>query len=121
MDGGITLSIMLLPGKHTKITSNIYADLTDSERTEFEKAVNDFKSRLDKIQNISDPRCRNCKHWGRGKATINAYHLSFVCFKMRKEIKRHKDQVVYYARPGLSLSCELFEQRSKNEGAKTTE
>ncbi len=118
MKGTITVTLELTAGGKTMIDwrGGKNAEFTSAQEVDqFEKALIGLRNNLDKIQGVPDPRCRNCKHWGRGKASISAYHLSYVCFKMRKEIKHHKDQVVFYARPGLSQSCDMFEQREKGE------
>ena len=79
----------------------------------FEKALRGFIDRLNKIQGADDPRCKDCKHWGKGKGSINAYRVSTVCLLKRKKIlnPKFKDQVIYYCKPRLCKACELFEQR----------
>jgi len=113
-------------------TINVTLDFTDGEKTsvewhgepgsaftrkddlnQFEKALRGFVDKLNKIQGVDDPRCKDCKHWGKGKTTINAWNLSYVCFKKRKKIlhPKFKDQVIYYAKPRLCKACELFERK----------
>ena len=60
-----------------------------------------------------DLRCRNCTHWGKGAASINAYRLSDVCFLRRKQIKtpKYQDQVVYYHASPLDKPCSDFERK----------
>lgn len=81
----------------------------------FEKALRGFVDRLNKIQGADDPRCKDCKHWGKGRATINAYNWSYVCFKKPKKIlhPKFKDQKIFYAKPRLCKACELFEPKEK--------
>lgn len=80
---------------------------------QFEKALRGFVDKLNKIQGADDPRCKDCKHWGKGKNTINAYRDSYVCFQQRKKIlhPKFKDQVIYYAKHRLCKACELFERK----------
>lgn len=80
---------------------------------QFEKALRGFVDKLNKIQGVDDPRCKDCKHWGRGKATINAYRESNVCFKKRKRIlhPKFKDQVLYYCKPRMCKACGEFERK----------
>lgn len=114
MKGSVTLKVILTPGENT----NIILEKTDvemnmSEFQDLDKAVKSFTAKLNKIQGVDDPRCKDCKHWGKGKATINAYSDSYVCFQQRKEIlhPKFKDQVIYYAKPRLCKACELFERK----------
>lgn len=116
MKGSITLKIVLSPGENT----NIILDKADVEMgliesMDLDKAVKSFTAKLNKIQGVDDPRCKDCKHWGKGKATINAWDLSYVCFKQRKKIlhPKFKDQVIYYAKPRLCKACDEFEQKEK--------
>ena len=99
MKGSITLKIVLSPGENTNII--------------LDKAVKSFTAKLNKIQGVDDPRCKDCKHWGKGKATINAWDLSYVCFKQRKKIlhPKFKDQVIYYAKPRLCKACDEFDRK----------
>ena len=77
------------------------------------KAINSFSAKLDKIQGVDDPRCKDCKHWGKGKASINAWRESTVCFLKRKKIlhPRFKDQVIYYAKSRMSKPCNNFDRK----------
>ena len=77
------------------------------------KAINSFSAKLDKIQGVDDPRCKDCKHWGKGKASINAWRESTVCFLKRKKIlhPRFKDQVIYYAKARMCKPCKSFERK----------
>lgn len=61
----------------------------------------------------NDLRCRDCAHWGKGAASINAYRLSDVCFLRRKQIKnpKYQDQVVYYHASPLDKPCSDFERK----------
>lgn len=114
MKGTITLKVVLTPGEHTKIIlGKTEAEMNAADFMELDKAMRIFNARLDNIQGVDDPRCKDCKHWGRGKATINAWNQSYVCFKQRKEIlhPKFKDQVIYYAKPRLCKACELFERK----------
>ena len=114
MKGSVTLKVILTPGEHTKIImGKTEAKMNAADFMEFDKAMRIFNARLDKIQGVDDPRCKDCKHWGRGKATINAWNQSYVCFKQRKEIlhPKFKDQVIYYAKPRLCKACELFDRK----------
>ena len=114
MKGSVTLKVILTPGEHTKIIlGKTEAEMNAADFMELDKAMRIFNARLDKIQGVDDPRCKDCKHWGRGKATINAWNQSYVCFKQRKDIlhPKFKDQVIYYAKPRLCKACELFERK----------
>lgn len=114
MKGSITLKIVLSPGENTNINlDKADAEMDMSEFQDLDKAVKSFTAKLNKIQGVDDPRCKDCKHWGKGKATINAYSDSYVCFQQRKEIlhPKFKDQVIYYAKPRLCKACELFERK----------
>lgn len=77
------------------------------------KAINSFSAKLDKIQGVDDPRCKDCKHWGKGKTSINAWRESTVCFLKRKKIlhPRFKDQVIYYAKSRMSKPCNNFDRK----------
>ena len=81
----------------------------------FEKALRGFVDRLNKIQGADDPRCKDCKHWGKGRATINAYNWSYVCFKKPKKIlhPKFKDQKIYYCKPRLCKACNEFERKEE--------
>ena len=46
------------------------AFIRKDDLNQFEKALRGFVDKLNKIQGVDDPRCKDCKHWGRGKATI---------------------------------------------------
>lgn len=116
MKGTITLKIELSPCEPTKIfIGKTDAEMNASEFLEVNKAVQGFTARLNKIQGVDDPRCKDCKHWGKGKATINAYNLSYVCFKKRKKIlhPKFKDQVIYYCKSRLCKACEEFERKEE--------
>ena len=80
---------------------------------QFEKALRGFVDKLNKIQGVDDPRCKDCKHWGKGKASINAWRESTVCFLKRKKIlhPRFKDQVIYYAKSRMSKPCNSFDRK----------
>ena len=114
----VQICVILEPKEHTQaVIIKADPELKESELQELRKAVDSFSAKLDKIQGVDDPRCKDCKHCGRGKATINAYRESNVCFKKRKKIlhPKFKDQVLYYCKPRMCKACREFE---RNGGAK---
>ena len=113
MKAVLRLCIVLEDKQHTQVVMIDDPGLKEDDMLLVRKAINSFSAKLDKIQGVDDPRCKDCKHWGRGKATINAWDLSHVCFKQRKKIlhPKFKDQVIYYAKPRLCKACELFERK----------
>ena len=114
MKGSITLKIVLSPGENTNIIlDKADAEMDMSEFQDLDKAVKSFTAKLNKIQGVDDPRCKDCKHWGKGKASINAWRESTVCFLKRKKIlhPRFKDQVIYYAKSRKCKACGEFERK----------
>lgn len=109
----LRLCVVLEDKQPTKVVMIDDPGMKEDDMLLVRKAINSFSAKLDKIQGVDDPRCKDCKHWGRGKATINAWDLSHVCFKQRKKIlhPKFKDQVIYYAKPRLCKACELFERK----------
>ena len=113
MKAVLRLCIVLEDKQPTQVVMIDDPGLKEDDMLLVRKAINSFSAKLDKIQGVDDPRCKDCKHWGKGKATINAYSDSYVCFQQRKEIlhPKFKDQVIYYAKPRLCKACELFERK----------
>ena len=113
MKAVLRLCVVLEDKQPTQVVMIDDPGLKEDDMLLVRKAINSFSAKLDKIQGVDDPRCKDCKHWGRGKATINAYRESNVCFKKRKRIlhPKFKDQVIYYAKPMLCKACELFERK----------
>ena len=113
MKAVLRLCVVLEDKQPTQVVMIDDPGLKEDDMLLVRKAINSFSAKLDKIQGVDDPRCKDCKHWGRGKATINAWDLSHVCFKQRKKIlhPKFKDQVIYYAKPRLCKACELFERK----------
>ena len=114
MKGSVTLKVILTPGEHTKIIlGKTEAEMNAADFMELDKAMKGFTARLDKIQGVDDPRCKDCKHWGKGKTSINAWRESTVCFLKRKKIlhPRFKDQVIYYAKSRMSKPCNSFDRK----------
>lgn len=113
MKAVLRLCVVLEDKQPTQVVMIDDPGLKEDDMLLVRKAINSFSAKLDKIQGVDDPRCKDCKHWGRGKATINAWNQSYVCFKQRKEIlhPKFKDQVIYYAKPRLCKACELFERK----------
>ena len=110
----VQMCVILEPKEHTQaVIIKADPELKESELQELRKAVDSFSAKLDKIQGVDDPRCKDCKHWGKGKASINAWRESTVCFLKRKKIlhPRFKDQVIYYAKSRMSKPCKSFERK----------
>lgn len=110
----VQMCVILEPKEHTQaVIIKADPELKESELQELRKAVDSFSAKLDKIQGVDDPRCKDCKHWGKGKASINAWRESTVCFLKRKKIlhPRFKDQVIYYAKSRMSKPCNNFDRK----------
>lgn len=110
----VQMCVILEPKEHTQaVIIKADPELKESELQELRKAVDSFSAKLDKIQGVDDPRCKDCKHWGKGKASINAWRESTVCFLKRKKIlhPRFKDQVIYYAKSRMSKPCNSFDRK----------
>lgn len=116
MRGVINVRLEFVEGVETSVTWHGEPDshFTKADDLEnFVKALRMLTSRLNKIQGVDDPRCKDCKHWGKGKTSINAWRESTVCFLKRKKIlhPKFKDQVIYYAKPRMCKACKLFERK----------
>lgn len=110
----VQMCVILEPKEHTQaVIIKADPELKESELQELRKAVDSFSAKLDKIQGVDDPRCKDCKHWGKGKASINAWRESTVCFLKRKKIlhPRFNDQVIYYAKSRMSKPCNNFDRK----------
>ncbi|MBO6309252.1 MAG: hypothetical protein J6N70_10545 [Oribacterium sp.] len=110
----VQMCVILEPKEHTQaVIIKADPERKESELQELRKAVDSFSAKLDKIQGVDDPRCKDCKHWGKGKASINAWRESTVCFLKRKKIlhPRFKDQVIYYAKSRMSKPCNNFDRK----------
>jgi len=113
MKAVLRLCVVLEDKQPTQVVMIDDPGLKENDMLLVRKAINSFSAKLDKIQGVDDPRCKDCKHWGRGKATINAYRESNVCFKKRKRILHPKfnDQVLYYCKPRMCKACGEFERK----------
>lgn len=110
----VQMCVILEPKEHTQaVIIKADPELKESELQELRKAVDSFSAKLDKIQGVDDPRCKDCKHWGKGKTSINAWRESTVCFLKRKKIlhPRFKDQVIYYAKSRMCKPCNSFDRK----------
>lgn len=106
----LRLCVVLEDKQPTQVVMIDDPGLKEDDMLLVRKAINSFSAKLDKIQGVDDPRCKDCKHWGKGKASINAWRESTVCFLKRKKIlhPRFKDQVIYYAKSRMSKPCNSF-------------
>lgn len=113
MKAVLRLCIVLEDKQPTQVVMIDDPGLKEDDMLLVRKAINSFSAKLDKIQGVDDPRCKDCKHWGKGKASINAWRESTVCFLKRKKIlhPRFKDQVVYYAKSRMSKPCKNFDRK----------
>ena len=113
MKAVLRLCIVLEDKQHTQVVMIDDPGLKEDDMLLVRKAINSFSAKLDKIQGVDDPRCKDCKHWGKGKASINAWRESTVCFLKRKKIlhPRFKDQVIYYAKSRMSKPCNNFDRK----------
>lgn len=109
----LRLCVVLEDKQPTQVVMIDDPGLKEDDMLLVRKAINSFSAKLDKIQGVDDPRCKDCKHWGKGKASINAWRESTVCFLKRKKIlhPRFKDQVVYYAKSRMSKPCNSFDRK----------
>lgn len=109
----LRLCVVLEDKQPTQVVMIDDPELKEDDMLLVRKAINSFSAKLDKIQGVDDPRCKDCKHWGKGKASINAWRESTVCFLKRKKIlhPRFKDQVIYYAKSRMSKPCNSFDRK----------
>jgi len=109
----LRLCVVLEDKQPTQVVMIDDPGLKEDDMLLVRKAINSFSAKLDKIQGVDDPRCKDCKHWGKGKASINAWRESTVCFLKRKKIlhPRFKDQVIYYAKSRMSKPCNNFDRK----------
>jgi len=109
----LRLCVVLEDKQPTQVVMIDDPGLKEDDMLLVRKAINSFSAKLDKIQGVDDPRCKDCKHWGKGKASINAWRESTVCFLKRKKIlhPRFKDQVIYYAKSRMSKPCNSFDRK----------
>lgn len=113
MKAVLRLCVVLEDKQPTQVVMIDDPGLKEDDMLLVRKALNSFSAKLDKIQGVDDPRCKDCKHWGKGKASINAWRESTVCFLKRKKIlhPRFKDQVIYYAKSRMCKACGEFERK----------
>lgn len=113
MKAVLRLCVVLEDKQPTQVVMIDDPGLKEDDMLLVRKAINSFSAKLDKIQGVDDPRCKDCKHWGKGKASINAWRESTVCFLKRKKIlhPRFKDQVIYYAKSRMCKACGEFERK----------
>ncbi len=109
----LRLCVVLEDKQPTQVVMIDDPGLKEDDMLLVRKAINSFSAKLDKIQGVDDPRCKDCKHWGKGKASINAWRESTVCFLKRKKIlhPRFKDQVIYYAKSRMCKPCNNFDRK----------
>lgn len=109
----LRLCVVLEDKQPTQVVMIDDPGLKEDDMLLVRKAINSFSAKLDKIQGVDDPRCKDCKHWGKGKASINAWRESTVCLLKRKRIlhPRFKDQVIYYAKSRMSKPCNSFDRK----------
>ena len=109
----LRLCVVLEDKQPTQVVMIDDPGLKEDDMLLVRKAINSFSAKLDKIQGVDDPRCKDCKHWGKGKTSINAWRESTVCFLKRKKIlhPRFKDQVIYYAKSRMSKPCNSFDRK----------
>lgn len=109
----LRLCVVLEDKQPTQVVMIDDPGLKEDDMLLVRKAINSFSAKLDKIQGVDDPRCKDCKHWGKGKASINAWRESTVCFLKRKKIlhPRFKDQVIYYAKSRMGKPCNNFDRK----------
>ena len=113
MKAVLRLCVVLEDKQPTQVVMIDDPGLKEDDMLLVRKAINSFSAKLDKIQGVDDPRCKDCKHWGKGKSSINAWRESTVCFLKRKKIlhPRFKDQVIYYAKSRMSKPCNNFDRK----------
>ena len=113
MKAVLRLCVVLEDKQPTQVVMIDDPGLKEDDMLLVRKAINSFSAKLDKIQGVDDPRCKDCKHWGKGKTSINAWRESTVCFLKRKKIlhPRFKDQVIYYAKSRMSKPCNSFDRK----------
>ena len=109
----LRLCVVLEDKQPTQVVMIDDPGLKEDDMLPGRQAINSFSAKLDKIHGVDDPRCKDCKHWGKGKASINAWRESTVCFLKRKKIlhPRFKDQVIYYAKARMCKPCKSFERK----------
>ena len=109
----LRLCVVLEDKQPTQVVMIDDPGLKEDDMLLVRKAINSFSAKLDKIQGVDDPRCKDCKHWGKGKTSINAWRESTVCFLKRKKIlhPRFKDQVIYYAKSRMCKPCNSFDRK----------
>lgn len=71
-------------------------------------------------EQFPNPRCRDCKHCGAGRAKYGASRASIVCFKRPKLNKGYSNpnivrQKRFYAVRQSTPACEIFEPKEVNE------
>ena len=113
MKAVLRLCVVLEDKQPTQVVMIDDPGLKEDDMLLVRKAINSFSAKLDKIQGVDDPRCKDCKHWGKGKSSINAWRESTVCFLKRKKIlhPRFKDQVIYYAKSRMCKPCNSFDRK----------
>ena len=113
MKAVLRLCVVLEDKQPTQVVMIDDPGLKEDDMLLVRKAINSFSAKLDKIQGVDDPRCKDCKHWGKGKTSINAWRESTVCFLKRKKIlhPKFKDQVIYYAKSRMCKPCNSFDRK----------
>jgi len=113
MKAVLRLCVVMEDKQPTQVVMTDDPGLKEDDMLLVRKAINSFSAKLDKIQGVDDPRCKDCKHWGKGKTSINAWRESTVCFLKRKKIlhPRFKDQVIYYAKSRMCKPCNSFDRK----------
>ena len=113
MKAVLRLCVVLEDKQPTQVVMIDDPGLKEDDMLLVRKAITSFSAKLDKIQGVDDPRCKDCKHWGKGKTSINAWRESTVCFLKRKKIlhPRFKDQVIYYAKSRMCKPCNSFDRK----------
>ena len=113
MKAVLRLCVVLEDKQPTQVVMIDDPGLKEDDMLLVRKAINSFSAKLDKIQGVDDPRCKDCKHWGKGKTSINDWRESTVCFLKRKKIlhPRFKDQVIYYAKSRMCKPCNSFDRK----------
>ena len=66
------------------------------------------------IKRIEEPRCRDCKYSGSGRATRCGY-MTTVCLLQPKNITDKDGVKLYYHRGARQMPCEKFEKKEAKE------
>ena len=69
----LRLCVVLEDKQPTQVVMIDDPGLKEDDMLLVRKAINSFSAKLDTIQGVDDPRCKDCKHWGKVKASSKSW------------------------------------------------